>query len=509
MVLGAVVAHSGAGFEHRMDTFVDGAIDRLGVVPGFAMAVVRDDEVLYTKCYGYREVEPGEKVTTQTSFYIASSTKSFTGMAASVLAVEGVIDLDAPVTRYLPGLELPEPLSADSVTTLQLLTHTTGVNNIPVQKQLAFAGALTLEEFYAMMREHSEPMPSRFIYTNLGYNTMGYVLEQATGKRWQDVVRERVFDAVGMPNTSTSVSQTREMALPYTKEGDRFVEQRIKTDGMMHAAGGINASVSDLARWVQVNLGGGKIDGRQALPAEAVLQAHRRYTELDRTYYEFERFGYGLGWYHSRYEGDLLMHHFGGYDGFHAHVSFMPERGIGVVALMSTDAYGSSDLAHMSATYAYDVLLGKEGIEAEYAEKLDVLATEVAARKAIGDDMRLGESLHDRGEDDAMRETVTKAIQTAVAAGVLDARGINRMGYEYLNGEKPALAIAVFRVNVDLNPEDANSYDSLGEGYEALGRLPRALELFEKAISLSNDPELTAAFESHAERVTAKMAAED
>jgi CubicO group peptidase (beta-lactamase class C family) len=480
-------AASDLNFEKKMDRFVTDSIEALGVVPGFAICVVQGDKTVYIGTFGERDVEKHLPVTADTGFYIASATKSFTGMAASVLAGRGKFDLDAPVTRYLPTLELPDPLSADDITLRAMLTHRTGVNNRPVQKQLAFVDSLSRDEFLELMLIESKPMPTDFIYTNLGYNMMGYVIEEVMGQTWKQAVTETVIRPVGMTHTTTSIEDAARgnFAFPYTMKGDSYKAEKYKSDGMMHAAGGLVSTPADLARWLIVNLNQGDIDGRTVLSPDAVRAAHTQYATTDRKYDRFRRTGYGLGWYHSDFEGELLMHHFGGIGGYHAHVSFMPDHGVGVAAVINSDAYDSKKLTHMAAAYAYEVLLEHSGVDKKYDEELNQLATRSNAMKRFEDQKLDVMSLLKADETEAAAELQLRALQEGHEAGVVSGATINDIGYSLLGAGQIDPAIAVFQFNVEANPESANAHDSLGEAYEKAERLELAEESYSKAYELA------------------------
>ncbi|MCP5070920.1 MAG: serine hydrolase [bacterium] len=506
MLCSAAPVAAEATIGEKLDRFVDTAIEAYGVVPGFALCVVRGREIIHLKGYGLREVEQGLPVTPDTGFYIASATKSFTGMAGSVLAAEGRIELDAPISRYLPELSLPAPLSADDITLIAALTHRTGVKNNPVQRQLAFVSALDMREFLELMQRESSPMRSDFVYSNLGYNLFGYLIEELTGTPWQRVVREQVLQPVGMSDTTTSIETAArgDFAFPYTLKGDAWQQERYKDDSTMHAAGGIVSTAADLARWLIVNLNEGEIDGRVALAAEAVSEAHRAHATTDRDYDRFHRTGYGLGWYHSDFEGELLIHHFGGIDGYHAHVSFMPEHDMGVAALMNTDAYDTSSLAHLVAAYAYETLLGRPDVEGRYDSELADRSARSRGKKRFED--RMAESMHllANDQEEAGTRLILAALGDARSESIIDARAINGLGYTLIGQEHFGAAIAVFEFNVEANPEVPNAYDSLGEAYERAGKLEMAGANYAKALALAEaqgDDNLEL-FRSNLERVT-------
>lgn len=353
-----------------LDPFVRGLVGD-GFIPGAAVVVVQRDGPAFVRGYGVRDVRTREPVTPQTGFYIASSTKSFTGTVAAILHQRGVISLDAPVSRYLPELRLNAPLSADSVTLRSLLTHTSGLSNYPIVWRTAYSGAHDHETLIRLLGQ-SRPVPRTYRYDNLGYVVAAMAMERATGREWQDLLRDELFRPLGMMHTTARVSEARAggwpVASPHVTYPDSVVRIAVdKQDNTMHAAGGILATPEDLVRWLRAQLDAGRLDGRQVIPAEVVRTAHTPVAMHTDTFYRYVRTGYGLGWQTADYEGERLVHHFGGYEGWRAHISFLPERGIGVAVLINDSSPIGGPAADVIATYAYDLLLGRPGVNAKYA----------------------------------------------------------------------------------------------------------------------------------------------
>lgn len=195
-----------------LDPFVRGLVDE-GYVPGIAIAVVTRDGPAYLRGFGVRDVRTREPVTPQTGFYIASSTKSFTGTLAALLHQRGVISLDAPLSRYLPELRMNAPLSADSVTLRSLLTHTSGLRNEPVVFRTAFSGVHD-DAMLVRLLAQSTPIPRTYRYDNLGYVVAALAMERATGRDWQDLLRDELFRPLGMMHTTARVSEARAAGWP-------------------------------------------------------------------------------------------------------------------------------------------------------------------------------------------------------------------------------------------------------------------------------------------------------
>jgi len=148
-----------------------------------------------------------------------------------------------------------------------------------------------------------------------------------------------------------------------------------KSDENMQSAGGIFTSISDLGRWLNLNMNDGKLDGKQIVPADLIRNAHTGLTKSTRNEPPFSADGeYGLGWQIGTYRNEKVIYHHGGYPGYHSHVSFMPDKKIAVGVLVNNDAIGSR-LADMLAAYAYDWWLRTENFEADYAKQLQDTAT--------------------------------------------------------------------------------------------------------------------------------------
>ncbi|HEY0159579.1 MAG TPA: serine hydrolase domain-containing protein [Thermoanaerobaculia bacterium] len=373
----------------RIDRFVQRAMKEFPEVPSLGLAVVRDGKTILTRGYGYRDVERQLPATEDTVYYIASSTKSYLGLLTSILATRSVVDLDAPVRRYLTEVKFDPSVKADKVTLRTLLTHTSGIENGGMVMRTAFTGEQDSKQLAAIL-SRSKAVEPVFNYDNLGYVVVGLVLERVTGKPWQELLATELFAPLGMTHTTAYISRAAgwPLAKPYDVGDDLRVQpiSFVKIDNTMHAAGGLVTTPRDLAKWLELN-----VNGHRAVDAKALAEAHEAHVkQLDTNWYRFKRQGYGFGWYHSDYEGTLLMHHFGGYEGWRTHVSFMPAQRHGVAALVNTGGPGAP-VRDLIAAYIYDVLLDKPGIDEAYTahlakmrasenQKLEAIRADVAAR---------------------------------------------------------------------------------------------------------------------------------
>jgi CubicO group peptidase (beta-lactamase class C family) len=362
-------------------------------LPGIAVVVIKDDRPIFVRAYGMADKEAGIKADTDTLYYIASSTKSFTALTAAMLDQEGKIKLSDPVTKYTPGIHFKSDIP-DKVTIRDLLTHTSGLRNMPLINRLAFTGQIDQREIDHVFAEgttFNDANFGKYNYTNLGYNIYGLALHYHLNKKWQDLLQERIFGPARLEHTTAYVSKARakkfKIAAPYVVDTDaadagKMVRSRLeKTDDNMQSAGGIFTSISDLGRWLNLNMNGGQLDGKQVVPADLIRKAQTGYTKSTRNEPPFSGDGeYGLGWQIGKYRNEKVIYHHGGYPGYRSHVSFMPEKRIAVGVLVNNDALGGA-LADMLAAYSYDWWLRTENFEADYAKQLQQTLTAYESRK--------------------------------------------------------------------------------------------------------------------------------
>jgi CubicO group peptidase (beta-lactamase class C family) len=374
-----------AQIRKTMATFPD--------LPGIAIVVIKDDRPIYVRAYGMADREAGIKADTDTLYYIASSTKSFTALAAAMLDQEGKIKFSDALTKYTAGVRFKNAIP-EKITIRDLLTHTSGLRNGALINRLAFTGQIDQREIdhvFAEGTSFNDANFGKYNYTNLGYNIYGLALHYHLHKRWQDLLQERIFAPAGLKHTTAYVSKARakrlKIAAPYVVDTDaadagKMVRSRLeKTDENMQSAGGIFTSISDLGRWLNLNMNGGKLDGKQVVPADLIRNAHIGYTKSTRNEPPFSGDGeYGLGWQIGKYRNEKVIYHHGGYPGYRSHVSFMPDKKIAVGVLVNNDAIGGR-IADMLAAYAYDWWLRTENLEADYARQLQDTVKAYESRK--------------------------------------------------------------------------------------------------------------------------------
>ncbi len=358
----------------ELDQRIEVLLGEFEVTPGLAVGIVKDGRTVYARGFGHRDLEACAPATEKTGFYLLSVTKSFTGMLAALLQEEGTIELDQSLAHYFPDIAMGDSINPAQTSVRDLLLHRPGFRNGAINFRTFVPGNVDNTELLRLLENHSQPAPITFRYANTGYVVAGAVMETVTGTSWRELLDQKLFQPLGMSSTTPYIERAKigEFAWPYTLDRDgSFVRAPVKVEPQMHAAGGVVSSVEDLLRWVEMNLSRGQLDGEQVLPRRVVRQALSPQIQYDWTFYKFRRFGYGFGVHNSDYEGDLLIHHFGG----PIHVSFMPEYDLGVVVL-TNGTQPSLGFSHMLAAYIYDLLLEKPDVD----EKYELEAQEVKNR---------------------------------------------------------------------------------------------------------------------------------
>jgi CubicO group peptidase (beta-lactamase class C family) len=374
----AAINSSATAQQSPVSLAIDTTMQRyfaLGATPGLGVVVVRDTQVIFMKGYGYADVERRRPFTESTEFYIASTTKSFTGLAAAILAERGVWSLDDRLSRFLPNLMLQAPLSADSITIRSLLTHTHGIGNSgPVVTRLAYTGEYTGNaQLISLLREHAPARTGRaYSYGNIGYNVAAFAMDAVTHESWKETLKRLIFDPLGMKSTTAYASRvpTDRIAIPYRYDGTGFVPMRVgKTDANMQSAGGLFSTLSDMSRWLEVHINDGKLDGKQVLPANAVRESHKILATTDQRTFDARQIGYGLGWEIIVRGNDTVLVHGGGFPGYATSMSFSPSRKVGVV-LMANNAELGSGVVEIAAKSIYDAVASGKAADADTLRSL-------------------------------------------------------------------------------------------------------------------------------------------
>ncbi len=318
-------------------------------VPGTAIAIVKNREVIYAKGFGLRDVEKQLPVTADTIFAIGSSSKAFTTFVLGTLVDEGRIEWDKPVRNYIPWFKLHDPSMTERLSVRDLVTHRSGM---PRHDLVWYNNYDATRESLVRKMAYLEPsadLREKWQYNNLMYLTAGYLTEVMTGKTWEDAVRDRVLDPLGMKRTNFSVQDSQkdsDFAQPYGKREGKIEKMPFRPITNVGPAGSINSSVNEMARWATAHLNGGKYGDKKIAEAATVDDMHRPYmtTGASSEFPEIVGGEYALGWLVDTYRGHRRVQHGGNIDGFSANVVLFPKDGVGMVVLTNLNGTPLRDL---------------------------------------------------------------------------------------------------------------------------------------------------------------------
>ncbi len=343
-------------------------LDRLAVdsmadwkVPGAAIAVVQDGKVTLAKAYGQRDVEANLPVTAATQFRIGSITKSFTATGVAILHNEGRLDWTKPVRDYLPEFRLHDPVATERITIRDLLSHQSG---LPRHDWVHLPGDRAPAELLGVMRylEPSRDIRAAWQYNNLCYNVVGLLIERVSGQSYEAFIRARLTDRLGMTVgfTLDDLEASADAPRAYMMHEDtRLPAMRLPI--RTPASGAINTTVADLANWMRLHLGKGEFNRERLLPAALIDELHApRVYENQSEFAEFGAAHYGLGFQCQSYRGDRVVFHGGGWPGWGARMTLVPDFGIGVAVLTNRNP---SEALGTLTWYIVDRLRGRAPVD--------------------------------------------------------------------------------------------------------------------------------------------------
>ncbi|HKK77181.1 MAG TPA: serine hydrolase domain-containing protein [Saprospiraceae bacterium] len=359
-----------ADTSQMLDSFIQNTLERSEIVPSVSIAIVSDKEVLYQQTFGYADWEKEQPATNQNNYYIASCTKAFNGLLAHILAEEGKLELNAPILNYKPFKDFKRKDVFQNITILDLLSHQSGIDNPYLSFRLAYTGDYTDAEILKLIEEETESNEAgkAFEYTNFGYYLFDYLLQAELGKSWKDLLDEKLFQPLGMENSTAYASKVpvEKLARPHSGvfQGKVNVSLLQKSDALMHAAGGLMTNVEDAATFLQFYLGKG-----QGIYSKGLVEnSFRQQVEAKHEYVRvFDGQGYASGWRIGEFEKEKIVYHFGGYTGYFAHYSFIPDKNIGMAVFSNTDM--GMTAGNLISKYAYNLYLGNKK-QVKRAEKI-------------------------------------------------------------------------------------------------------------------------------------------
>lgn len=331
-----------------LDAYVNRALTQWNI-PGVAVGVVKDGQLVVAKGYGVLEAGKPDRVDANTLFAIGSNTKAFTGTALALLENDGLCQLEDPVVKYLPNLNMKDDWVEKQLNLQDIVSHRIGMETFQGDF-MYWTSNLTqdqvIEKFGKLTPVY--PFRTKWGYCNAGFLIAGKCIERISGKSWEDNLRQRIFQPLNMNRTlalSAEIGKATNAARAHTLHPATGSLMKIPYGEIdnLAPAGSIFSSVADMSHWLIAQLDSGRYEGKNVLPLKA-LQRTRQPLSIEgrrsTTKYGIRRhYGlYGMGWEMSDYDGWEEVSHTGGVNGFVTSVTLYPEKKLGIVVLTNTDA---------------------------------------------------------------------------------------------------------------------------------------------------------------------------
>ncbi|OZF55286.1 serine hydrolase [Rhodococcus sp. 14-2470-1a] len=334
----------------QLDGYVEDMMARTGA-PGIAVAVVYQDEVLYSKGFGVRKVGEPDPVDTNTMFQLASVSKPVASSVVASLVGEGKLDWDEPIRRFEPGFAVSDPYVTENASFTDLMSHRSGLPDHAgdLLEDLGYS----YDEIIARLNQVPlEPFRDNYDYTNYGFSAAGVAAAKSQGTTWAELSEQKIYEPLGMTNTTSSQQEWVDSPnhafnhVP-TEPGSTTWEAKYVSDPEGQApAGGAASSVDDMAQWIRMELAGGEYDGTTVVEPEALQFTHQAHSlahpaETPGARDTFYGIGFNVG---TDSQGRVEVSHAGAFGlGASTDVVMLPSEQLGIVVLANTAPVGVSE----------------------------------------------------------------------------------------------------------------------------------------------------------------------
>lgn len=322
-------------------------------IPGAVIAIVKDDQVLYSKGYGFANMATKQPINAETSmFRIASTTKLFTWTAVMQLVEAGKLDLDQDINNYLTAFQIPATFP-EPITMRHLMTHTAGFEEGGVGYQLTTDQTKLPVSIKETLKTHQlariRPVGQLPSYSNYGAALAGLIIEEISGQPYDDYIQEHIFDTLAMTHATVAEPLPRKFSnnqvLGYQAQEDAFILGTPTYEGGFRPAGSGTVSANDMAKFMLAHLNDGSIYGHQLLkPTTAAL--------MHQTAFRFDQRlpGSALGFQEGEINGQSLLSHAGADTMFITDLYLVPKQQLGIfLSYSGGDADGA--LASMKTAF--------------------------------------------------------------------------------------------------------------------------------------------------------------
>ena len=302
--------------------------------PGGVFLVSKKGKIIYEKAFGKANLELNVDMTSDNVFQIGSMTKQFTAVSILILESQGKLKVSDPVSKYIPDYP-----SGNSITIHHLLTHTSGIKDFTKMKSISEIAQKEMTPKMMVDFFKNEPVDfkpgEKFDYNNSGYVLLGYIIELVSGEKYEDFIRENIFEKAGMNNSfyATDRKIIRNRAYGYHQKSDGYVNKTVINFSVPFASGSLMSTVEDMLKWQNA------INKNLILDEEHTKKAFTKYKLNDG-----KEFTYGYGWHLKDIDGIPTREHGGSIFGFKSMGVYIPAKDIYVIGLSNCDCHSPTQI---------------------------------------------------------------------------------------------------------------------------------------------------------------------
>lgn len=445
----------------NLNTKIDPIIGKIMesyVIPGLAVGIVKDNEIVFQKGYGVKNIDLKTKITKESLFHMASVSKPFVATAIVQLMEKGKIDINDPVVKYLTYFKLNDERYKD-ITIQQMLSHTSGMPDTDDYgwDNPEYDEGAAERYTKSLVNEKLVYKPgTNFGYSNIAFEVLGDVISKVSGMPFEDYVKKNILDPIGMKNSTFLKSEiSNELnTSPHIRLYETEVSKIYPYNRAHAPSSTLHSNISEMCKWAMVNLNRGILNNRRILNEESYKLLWKQYTR-----------GIGLSWFMGRFNKIQTIRHGGGDTGYATEFVMMPEKNIAIVVLSNCDYAPVWEISRI----IFGIIF-----EQDYTIPNPPAFIPISRFIKHNDINELLAYINELREN--QKEEYT-----------FDEDQLDYLGKSFLVSGKMDIAIEIFELNLEIFPNSANAYYHLGKAYLTAGRKNLAVAYLSK--SLKMDPE--------------------
>ncbi len=432
-------------------------------LPGMAIGLVKDNEIVYAKGFGVKNIQTKEPITTKSLFHMASVSKPFSATAIMQFVEQGKVHLDDPVVKHLPYFKLDDERYKE-ITIRHMLGHISGMpdeNDYQWDKPEYDDGALERYVRSLSNRKMIGDVGERYSYSNIAFEVLGDLIAKVSGMPFEDYIKKNILDPSGMyESTFFKTKVSPELATtPHILKLQPSVSDVYPYNRAHAPSSTLHSNVLEMCNWAMVNLNRGTFKGKQILKPESydILWEPARLNDgkSGRS---------GLSWQIRVYGGVKCIFHGGGDVGYRTYFMFMPEKSMAAVVLSNCDF---SPVANVLIA----ALFPMAGLKPPSIPGPPIRTS-------------IGKTIIEKGIHQAIKQ-YRELKKNQPDSYDFHPRQLNSLGYQLISMKRITDAIEIFKLNIEAYPDNAVLYDSLGEAYMIIDDKENAIKYYEKALELN------------------------